>query len=107
MSEENTTSSEQPQQIQVQAVLQDNEARTTYANFYNFRNTPAEVIMEVGLQILNPPQQQGGNAQMLIKLTDRIVMNYQTTKRLAQSLQQLVRWYEQQYGEINLGQPKK
>lgn len=107
MSEENTTSTE-GQQAQVQAFVDDREMRTVYCNFYNFRNTQQEVIMELGFQMGNPPQQQGAQPQLLIKLSDRVVMNYQNTKRLATSLMQLVRWYEQQYGEINLAAaPKK
>ncbi len=107
MSEENTTTTTTEGQQQVQAFVDDRELRTVYCNFYNFRNTAQEVIMELGFQMGNPPQQAGGQPQLLIKLTDRVVLNYQNTKRLAASLTQLVRWYEQQYGEINVGQPKR
>jgi hypothetical protein len=40
---------------------------------------------------------------MLFKVTERIVMTYANTKRLSISLQQLIKRYEQQFGEIPVG----
>jgi len=37
---------------------------------------------------------------VLFKLTDRIVLSYPNAKRLAGSLLQLIKRYEQQFGEI-------
>ena len=37
---------------------------------------------------------------MLFKVTDRVVMSYINAKRLAMSLGQLVKRYEQQFGEL-------
>ena len=42
----------------------------------------------------------GGQAQLLFKVTDRVIMSYSTAKRLSTSLTQLIRRYEQQFGEI-------
>ena len=55
------------------------------------------------------PLAQGGQAQLLFKVTDRAVMSYTNAKRLAMSLSQLVKRYEQQFGEIPMqpGQPRK
>ena len=39
-------------------------------------------------------------AQLLFKVTDRAIMSYTNAKRLAMSLSQLVKRYEQQFGEI-------
>jgi len=36
----------------------------------------------------------------LLKVTDRVVISYVTAKRLQLSLQQLVKRFEQQFGEI-------
>ncbi len=45
---------------------------------------------------------------MLFKVTDRVIMSYVNAKRLAMSLGQLVKRYEQQFGELplNPGQRK-
>ena len=37
---------------------------------------------------------------MLFKVTDRVVMSYANAKRLAMSLSQLIKRYEQQFGEL-------
>ena len=47
---------------------------------------------------------QGGQPQVWFKITDRMVMTYSTAKKLAMSLTQFVKRYEQQFGEINTGQ---
>jgi hypothetical protein len=61
------------------------------------------VIVDLGFNMVNPnPQQQ--QAQMLFKVTDRVIMTYTNVKRLTQSLQQLIKRYEQQFGEIPLPQ---
>jgi hypothetical protein len=39
---------------------------------------------------------------LLFKVTDRVVMSYTNAKRLTMSLGQLVKRYEQQFGELPL-----
>ena len=41
-------------------------------------------------------------AQILWKISDRVVLSYVNAKRLALSLGQLVKRYEQQFGELNV-----
>jgi hypothetical protein len=92
---------EPPQQQQIQVMLDERELRTIYSNAYRFHTTADEVIMDVGFNMPNPnPSQQGGPAQLLFKVTDRVVMSYPNAKRLAGSLTQLVKRFEQQFGEI-------
>jgi hypothetical protein len=52
------------------------------------------------------PNVQTGQMQMTFKVSDRVVMTYANAKRLSMSLQQLLKRYEQQFGEIQLS-PKK
>ena len=61
-----------------------------------------EVVLDLGFNMPNPnPNPQGGQqAQLLFKVTDRVIMNYSVAKRLAVSLSQLIKRYEQQFGEI-------
>jgi hypothetical protein len=51
----------------------------------------------------NVPAGQGQQQQMLFRVTDRVIMSYANAKRLAGSLQQLVKRFEQQFGEIPVG----
>lgn len=107
MSQDNTTqTTEQGQQIQV--MLDEREMRTVYANAYRIHTAPEEVVLDLGFNMPNPNTQPGQPQQMLFRVTDRVVMGYTNAKRLAMSLQQLVKRFEQQFGEIPLqGGPRQ
>ena len=83
----------------VQVLLDERELRTLYTNAYRIHTSAEEVILDLGFNMPNP-NPQGGQAQLLFKVTDRVVMSYTNAKRLAMSLGQLVKRYEQQFGEI-------
>jgi len=97
MSEDTNTA--EGQQPNVQLVLDERDMRTTFVNAYRIHTTAEEVVVDFGFNMLNP-NPQGGQQQMLFKVTDRIILSYSTTKRLTASLGQLIRRYEQQFGEI-------
>ncbi len=93
----------QPQQQGVQVLLDERELRTTYINAYRIHTAPEEVVVDLGFNMANPNNQAGGGQQQLLfKVTDRVVMSYINAKRLAMSLGQLVKRYEQQFGELPL-----
>ena len=102
MSEDTTA----PQPIQdpnqqVQVYLDERELKTLYSNAYRIHTAADEVIIDMGFNMPNPnPNPQGGQAQLLFKVTDRVIMSYPTVKRLSGSLTQLIRRYEQQFGEL-------
>jgi hypothetical protein len=104
MAEENTTTDPGAtggQQQGVQVLLDERELRTTYTNAYRIHTAPEEVVIDLGFNMANPNQQQpGGQAQLLFKVTDRVIMSYINAKRLAMSLGQLIKRYEQQFGEL-------
>ena len=91
----------------IQVNLDEREMRTMFANAYRIHTTAEEVVLDYGFNMANP-NPQGGGQQLLFKVTDRIILSYPNVKRLALSLQQLVRQYEQRMGEIptNPGQPR-
>lgn len=103
MSEDTTTPPVTPEgQQQVQVFLDERELKTLYSNAYRIHTAADEVIVDMGFNMPNPnPNPQGGQgAQLLFKVTDRVIMSYSTAKRLSASLTQLIRRYEQQFGEI-------
>ncbi|HWP40804.1 MAG TPA: DUF3467 domain-containing protein [Tepidisphaeraceae bacterium] len=103
MSEETPTGMPptESQQQQVQVLLDERELKTTYTNAYRIHTAAEEVIIDLGFNMPNPnPNPQAGQAQLLFKVTDRVIMSYANAKRLAASLSQLIRRYEQQFGEI-------
>jgi hypothetical protein len=83
----------------VQVLLDERELRQMYSNAYRIHATADEVIIDLGFNMPNP-NPQAGQQQLLLKITDRVVMSYINAKRLGQSLQQLIKRYEQQFGEL-------
>ena len=88
------------QQQQMQLLLDERELRQIYTNSYRINATPDEVIVDLGFNMPNPNTQPNQPQQILLKINDRVVMSYLTAKRLSLSLSQVVRQYEQRYGEL-------
>ena len=88
----------QPQGVQV--LLDERELKTTYTNAYRIHTAPEEVVIDLGFNMANPNNQGQTQQQLLFKVTDRVIMTYVNAKRLAMSLGQLVKRYEQQFGEL-------
>ncbi len=99
MAEESTAP--EPQQQSVQVVLDERELKIIFSNAYRIHTTAEEVVIDLGFNMPDP-NPQGGQARLLFKVTDRVVMSYASTKRLAMSLTQLIKRYEQQFGEIQI-----
>jgi len=83
----------------VHVVLDERDLRTSFANGYRIHTTAEEVIIDFGFNLLNP-NPQGGQQQMLFRVSDRVIMSYASVKRLTGSLSQLILRYEQQFGPI-------
>jgi len=84
----------------VQVLLDERELRTFYANAYRIHTSAEEVVIDLGFNMPNPNPNQQGGASLLFKVTDRAILSYTNAKRLAMSLTQLIKRYEQQFGEI-------
>jgi hypothetical protein len=90
----------------VQVMLDERELRMVYTNAYRIHQAPEEIVVDLGFNMANP-NPQGGQASLLFKVTDRVVMSYTNAKRLAMSLAQLIKRHEQQFGEIPLQQGQR
>src|SRR3954453_232853 len=96
---------EQPQQPptgeqQIEALVDEREMRPIYSNFFRMFTAPEELILEFCFNMPNPNPAAAGKQQVLIKVADRVILTYPTAKRLANSLGQLIKRYEQQFGEV-------
>ncbi len=91
----------QSQQIQLR--IDESRMVTTYANTIRTSTTQDEVVMDFGMNI--PMQGQDGKPMLNFAVGSRVVMNWAGAKRLAISLAQVVRQYEERAGEIKLGGP--
>ena len=93
-----------PTQSGMHVMVDERELKTHYSNAYRIHATADEVIVDLGFNMPDPTPRQGGNPALLLKITDRVIMSYVNAKRLALSLGQLIKRYEQQFGELQIQQ---
>jgi hypothetical protein len=83
----------QPQRVQVQ--IDDSKALASYANFCRVTGTPEELIVDFGLN----PQPVGLPTQPIV-ITQRIITNFYTAKRMLHALQLTVQRHEATFGVL-------
>ncbi|MEM9354098.1 MAG: DUF3467 domain-containing protein [Planctomycetota bacterium] len=93
-----------PQQAQQQARVQVDESSATcsYANFCRVTGTPEELIIDFGLN-----SQPFGVPTDPVAITQRIVTNYYTAKRMLQALHLSVQRHEQAFGVLETDVQKR
>lgn len=77
----------------------DKDMRTTYANATNVVAGREEVMMILGVNRAWQMNQE----KVEVAISDRIVMNPYTAKRLAIMLSATIRAYEKKYGPLDIG----
>ena len=87
----------QGQQGQQQQVVQvdDTGLQPMYTNFCRVTGTPEEIILDFGLNA-----EPFGQSKTPLKLTQRMVCNFFTAKRLLMALSVAVRRHEQAFGVL-------
>ncbi len=96
---------EQPQQQQVQLRIDETRMNTTYANTIRTSTTADEVVLDFGINL--PMPTPDNSPALLFSVGSRVVLNWRGAKRLAISLGQVIRQYEEQNGEIQLNPPQQ
>ena len=88
------TRSPEPQQVQ-EVIVSDANANAGYANFCRVSSTPEELILDLGL---NPTPYATGKVE--VKVTQRIILNHFTAKRLWSALSMALQRHEQAFGVL-------
>ncbi|UYV13841.1 MAG: DUF3467 domain-containing protein [Phycisphaera sp.] len=88
------------QQQQVQLRIDESKMQTTYANTIRSSTTQDEVVLDFGMNL--PMQGNDGKPVLNFSVGSRIVTNWAGAKRLAISMGQMVRQYEERNGEIEI-----
>ena len=90
---------EQQQQAQMQAeiILNEKDAHVAYSNFARVTSTAEEVIIDF---CLNPNPFQTGRQE--ITVSQRLIMNFYTAKRLFSAMGMTLQRHEQTFGAIEL-----
>lgn len=91
---------QRPQQQQV--TVDASKAHAAYANFCRVTGTPEELIIDFGLNT-----QPMGVPSEPIEITERIVMNYFTAKRMMAALQMSLQRHEAAFGVIETDVQKR
>ena len=89
-------------QQQIQLRIDESKMNTTYANTIRTSTTGDEVVLDFGMNL--PAPTADGSPALVFSVTSRVVMNWVAAKRMAISLGQAVRQYEERNGEIQLEQ---
>lgn len=93
-------SDDQQAQQQVQLRIDESKMTTTYSNTIRTSNTQDELVMDFGMNI--PMQMPNQPPMIVFNVGSRVIMNWAGAKRLAMSLGQAVRQYEERNGEIDI-----
>src|ERR1700752_620014 len=91
-----------PQQMQPEITLNDKSAHAAYSNFARVTATPEEVIIDFGL---NPNPFMAGKQEVMV--TQRLIMNFYTAKRLCSALAMTLQRHEATFGNIELDIPRR
>ena len=91
---------QQGQGQQIQLRIDESKMSTTYANTIRTSTTADEVVMDFGMNL--PVPGQDNQPMLQFSVGSRVIMNWQGAKRLAITLGQVVRQYEERAGEIQL-----
>jgi hypothetical protein len=94
---------ETPNQAQpIQVRFDDSKTAATYANFCRITGTPEELIIDFGL---NPQPVSASSSP--IEITNRIVTNFYTAKRMLFALQATIQRHEQTFGTLEIDVQKR
>lgn len=98
---------EQTGNAQVRLRIDEREMTTSYANGFRANGTAEEVMIDFGLNMPVVQTTEKATPEILFKVTDRVVLNYYSAKRLAITLSQVIRRHEEQFGELELDVNKR
>ncbi|MEQ8210073.1 MAG: DUF3467 domain-containing protein [Lacipirellulaceae bacterium] len=89
-------------QEQQRVQVDDSGAACSYANFCRVTGTPEELIVDFGLN-----SQPFGVPSEPVQITQRIVTNYYTAKRMLHALHLSVQRHEQAFGKLETDVQKR
>ena len=98
---------EQTGRQQVRLNIDEHAMQTCYANAFRTNATAEEVLLDFGVNLVNPAASQANQPEIMFQVSQRVIMNYYSAKRLAITLSQLIRRHEDQFGELEMDVSKR
>src|SRR5262252_2610033 len=86
----------------MQVKWDDSNMKSSYANVCNAMSTREEVVLMFGVN----QAWHGGQKEVTIQLTDRIILSPHAAKRLTLLLNNLIKQHEDRFGVLNIEAPK-
>jgi hypothetical protein len=86
----------------MQVKWDDSKLSTSYANVCNVMSTREEVVLMFGVN----QAWHGGQKEVTVELTDRIIVSPHAAKRLSVLLEKLLKQHEERFGPLNLQAPR-
>jgi len=80
----------------------DTNMKSSYANVCNAMSTREEVVLMFGVN----QAWHGGQKEVTIQLTDRIILSPHAAKRLSLLLNNLIKQHEDRFGALNIEMPR-
>lgn len=97
-----SVNNESASQQQVALEVDDSKALPFYANFFRIHGMPEEVILDFGMSL--PPM---GGTPRPIAVTQRVVLNFYSAKRMLHALQMTIQRYETAFGALETDVQKR
>lgn len=78
--------------------IDESKMKSAYANTFRTDGMGDEIIIDFGINRMVP----GRKDEMVFTVRQQTILNWRSTKRLALNLSNLIRQYEERYGEIDI-----
>ena len=98
---------QQTGQQEVRIRVDDRNATTSYANAFRTDASAEEVILAFGMNSVVPAASPQAQPEILLQITQRVVLNLYSAKKLAITLSQVIRRHEEQFGPLELDVTKR
>lgn len=98
---------DQTGQARIRVHVDERNVKTSYANGFRPSVTAEEVILDFGVNTVLPPKSKQNQREIVFAVNNRIILNHFSAKRLAIALGQIVRRYEQEFGELELNAARR
>jgi hypothetical protein len=98
---------DQTGQKQIRVTVDERSLQTNYVSSFRPTMTAEEVMLDFGLNLIRPTGNKEHPVELVFQANNRLILSYYSAKRLAIALGQIVRQFEQQFGEIELNAGKR
>jgi hypothetical protein len=92
---------------QIRVRIDERNLQTSYVSGFRPTMTAEEIMLDFGLNLIRPTGNKEQPYDLVFQASNRLIMSYYSAKRLAMTLGQIVRRYEQQFGPIELNAAKR